>query len=373
MLAAGTAREPAGALTIAMAEALERHAVCTYSSRQFIMASAVTLGSKAVNLASLPACSEAELSHPMCRLRRPDPDRPIRWIRSVDLLTGRLVYIPAVLVFLNMQPMDAERFALANTTGCAAHVSYERAALNAALELVERDAISVTWLQQLELPEISLTDLPSDLRRHLEEVTSSTDIRCHFFDATTDIGIPTVYGLQVCRSEDRLNTLVSCSCALTGAEALGKVMKDMVAIRYALRHAVASATDPDQMAAITDGALYMAGRERAHAFDFLLHTRSSIRLDQMASVAAKGAQALAYVLSRLRNAGCDVLAVDITTDEARRSGVVAVRLVIPQLQPLSFNYRARFLAHRRLYSVPRSMGLRVRQENQLNPWPQPFA
>jgi ribosomal protein S12 methylthiotransferase accessory factor len=50
-----------------------------------------------------------------------------------------------------------------------------------------------------------------------------------------------------------------------------------------------------------------------------------------------------------------------------------VRVIIPALQPLSFSYRARYLGHARLYQAPRLMGHPVREEADLNPWPQPFA
>jgi ribosomal protein S12 methylthiotransferase accessory factor len=47
--------------------------------------------------------------------------------------------------------------------------------------------------------------------------------------------------------------------------------------------------------------------------------------------------------------------------------------VIPGLQPVGFDYRARYLGHQRLYDAPKQMGYPVYAEEDLNPWPQPFA
>jgi ribosomal protein S12 methylthiotransferase accessory factor len=60
----------------------------------------------------------------------------------------------------------SEMFYYPISTGCASHVSLERALLGAILEVVERDAISIIWLQKLVLPRIEVDDLPSPLDRY---------------------------------------------------------------------------------------------------------------------------------------------------------------------------------------------------------------
>lgn len=84
-------------------------------------------------------------------------------------------------------------------------------------------------------------------------------------------------------------------------------------------------------------------------------------------------QDLAFLVQRLKQAGCDVIAVECTTDEAHDVGFRVVRVIIPQLMPLSFTHRARYLAHPRLYEAPARMGLPVHGEADINPNPQPFA
>ena len=79
------------------------------------------------------------------------------------------------------------------------------------------------------------------------------------------------------------------------------------------------------------------------------------------------------VLERFRRKGLDVYVVDLSTDEALRSGVRVVRVLVPGLQPFSFQYRAQYKGHRRLYDAPKEMGYPVHDEDQLNTWPQPFA
>jgi ribosomal protein S12 methylthiotransferase accessory factor len=82
---------------------------------------------------------------------------------------------------------------------------------------------------------------------------------------------------------------------------------------------------------------------------------------------------LRLLIDILKKKQLEAFALDLTTDEAIRAGLRIVRVIIPGLQPLSFNYRARYLGHPRLYEMPQMMGYPVYNEEQLNHWPQPFA
>ncbi len=372
----GVGRDQDDSLLPALGEGLERYCACVFSKEQFITASAKELGVAALDLDSIPHCSNTELSHPNCPLLAPDKNEPIRWIQSISLLNGRQVYLPAIMVYLYAGVAGrGERFWLPITTGCAGHTSFERALLSAICEVVERDAISIVWLQKLPLPRI-VVELPSsslvcywDLYQR-----ASRDLEYVFFDATTDVGLPTVYGLQISRENPRLTTLVSCSTALQPTEAITKVMRDMAACRIAFRAPRPAPEHLDDCKDVFDGAAYMTGSERAHAFDFLLNGGQTLPLSAMESFdAVDDRHMLARVLDIFRSQKRDLYAVDLSTDEALRSGVRVVRVVIPSLQPFSFHYRARYLGHPRLYEAPRNLGYPVHNETELNQWPQPFA
>src|SRR5262249_30209332 len=119
-----------------LAEGLERYSACMFRPEQFRTAAAAELGDEALDLGSLPRCSEAELADPKCPLVKPDKTKPIRWVRSFSLLDGKLVYVPAVVAYSRTGYLNkAERFWLSSSTGCAAHRSYESALLGALCEV----------------------------------------------------------------------------------------------------------------------------------------------------------------------------------------------------------------------------------------------
>jgi ribosomal protein S12 methylthiotransferase accessory factor len=364
------------AIVPTLAEALERYCTSIFSTDQFVVATAGELGASALDLATLPVCSERELAHPRCPLMAPDKDAPMRWVKAISLLDGKDVYVPAITVYLHTgYAYRSERIWVPITTGCAAHVSYEQALLSAIMEVVERDALSVLWLQRLPLPKIEVDCVPDALEPYWTcYQRSSLQVEYFFFDATTELGIPIVYSIQRNRTSAHAHTLVSCSAASSATQAVVKVMRDMVASRIPFRYVKRIPADFDNFTQLFHGASYMARAENASAFDFLLRSPNRRLFSEMLrQTAADEKVSLAELLQRCRRRKWDVFAVDLTTDEAMRVGFRVVRVLIPALQPFAFMYRARYLGHPRVYEAPLAMGYPARGESGLNSSPQPFA
>lgn len=372
---AGSGLDLQTAMTRAIGEAIERYSTCVFSDEQFIWATAAELGEEALDLDQLPACSEEELAHSMCPVRPVDKNAPIRWVRGVSLISGRVVWIPAVMVYLHIPPKSpGERFNLPISTGCAAHVSVEQALVSAICEVIERDSISLTWLQQLPLPRVEFNVIPDALQPFIERQQASC-VETLLFDATTDLGIPTIYSVELSPNNRTLATLVMCATDLDPIRCIEKVMRESASSRSALQNSTLQGPgDPDLFHSVFDGASYMGRPERQSAFDFLTHSPNRRRVTDLPSLdTGDSVKNLALLIGRLRSLGMEAYAVDLSTDEALRAGLRVVRVIIPQLQPLTFSFRARFLSHPRLYEAPHRMGYPVRSEDAINPWPQPFA
>ncbi len=360
----------------AACEALERYCGVAFVADDFTVASAEELGSEALDLDRIPRCSEKELSHPKCPLIAPSKTLPIRWLTGLSLHSGKKTYIPAVMVGTHIRfTSPGERIVFPISTGCAAHTSLERALLCGIFEAAERDAIAILWLQKLPLPQIIVDFEPEGAAPYLESMRrAARDLEYYFFDATTDLGIPTVYGVQRSPQDRTRATYVACASAASAAEALTKVIRDMSHCRASFRRPHPTPDNVEEFTGIFHGATYMAREEQAHGFDFLLKSGSRRMLSEIPALEADSEKSLlALILNRLREKGLDTFAVELTTDEALRSGFRVVKAIIPGLQPISFNYRARYLGHPRLYEAPALMGYESHAEEDLNHMPQPFA
>jgi len=326
----------------AIAEALERYCSLIYSEHHFTTAMALDLGNECLDLDTVATVSATEAAHPKCPIKKPSQLDSIRWVRGVSLTEGRPIYIPAVMVYSRLQAqLPGERFWLPISTGCAAHTTLDQASeeLNPYLKSYER---------------------------------SSVDMEFRFYDATTDIGIPAVYGIRLAPARLAAYTAVACSAASTISRAIAKVMRDLVSIGQNFEQPRKIPESLDDFTQMLHGATYMARSEHAHAFDFLLNNGKRVSLRECEDRVAD-MNSLPRILASFRKKGFSVLAVDLTTAEARKVGMIVVRVIVPALQPLSFNYTAQYKGHTRLYAAPIAMGYKAYNEENLNQWPQPFA
>ena len=192
---AGGAIDPRLARHIAIVESLERYSSCSWAEEELIWDTPAGLGDAAVGPDCWPACSPTELADPRCGLIASDPRVPLRWVRGWSLTRGREVFVPAILVYLNFPVRTpSERFTNPVSTGTAAHSDLREAVLGGLLEVVERDAIALTWLQRLRLPEVvvDIGDLGPDVAEY-HRVGTSTELTVHLRDATTDYGMRHVF------------------------------------------------------------------------------------------------------------------------------------------------------------------------------------
>lgn len=358
----------------AVMEGAERYATMAYSSDEFIVGSANELGSAALDMDTIPRCSNREYADPKCPYVPADKSRPVRWVRGWSLIDQRERLVPAVMTHLYFRPTHHECFWQMISTGVAAHVGLAAALNSAICEVIERDAIALTWLARLALPRIELpASPPAVLAPNLERLRrSNLQHRC--FDATTDLGVPTVYAVQTLDGHPKLAQYVNCATEFDAALAYAKTIREAAPARMVFEDGYPIPADPADFTQLHHGAAYLAPPEHLREFDFLLKTPNARGLGDIGSPAPDGDEArLKTLVERLRRMGTDVIAVDLTTRDLRELGIWVVRVVIPGLMPMTSTQRGRFLGHPRLYDYPKSAGFGPLSEADVNPAPQPFA
>ncbi|MBT2365425.1 YcaO-like family protein [Streptomyces sp. ISL-10] len=371
---AGGGTDPARARLISVAEALERYTNSFYQPELVRWATAEELGDEAVDLDALPRCSTAELADEAAWLLRPDKSLPQRWVRGWSLTRSRPVWVPVSYVWLfTHHEVIGERIANPISTGCAIHSDVNQAVVNGICEAIERDAISLVWLQRMELAEIDVHDEPS-LREEQRRVGDGF-VRYRFYDATSDVGVPTVYAVVLSDHNDALSQLVMCATGPDPVDVVRKIYREAASSRIALQARRSVPDDPQNFTSVLHGAIHMGRPGKRDAFDFLLRRPRPTRRLADLPIAPDGSPArhVRWLVDRLAAVGAEVIAVELTTAEARQVGFRSVRVIVPELMPLSFVHRNRYLDHPRLYRAPAAMGLVSHPEACLNPEPQPFA
>jgi ribosomal protein S12 methylthiotransferase accessory factor len=371
---AGGGLDEEKASRLCLAEAIERYASCFVPEDELLWASADELGAEAVDLTRFPECSAAELANPRSFMAPIDPAARIRWVRGWSLTEGRAKWVPTVSTWLHINARThAERFTSPISTGCATHTSLTQAIINGLAEVVERDSIALTWLQRISWPKLEI-DVDDERLAPFRRRYERSHVTTHFFDATTDTGIPTFYSVDVTPENEVLGQLVMCNSSLDPVDSVAKMYRESASSRIAMQSSREQPSEVDEFVSVFHGASYMGAPERRSEFDFLLNSTTSRKLSEIPDLTTGDPETeLQEMVRRLAAIDAEVLVVEITTAEARAAGFRVVRVIVPELMPLSFVHTARYLAHPRLYEAPAGLGYPVADEPNINPLPQPFA
>jgi ribosomal protein S12 methylthiotransferase accessory factor len=268
---------------------------------------------------------------------------------------------------------EAERFNFPISTGYAVHTDPVEAVVRGICEVIERDVIAVLWLQRLPLTRLR-SGLTTDAMSTLIDWFERRFMQVYLLDATSELGVPTVYALAAADLDPRACRFVGAGTGRTLAQAAEKALLETAGGDDHMYGSNPPASFEDIHGHIGETSQFMAAQERSHAFDFLLGESSEQpTVGERTPLPQNPDRALAVLLDRLSGAGMQVAVVDRTTQELSEVGLTAVNVVIPDLQPMSTHPWVQFKGHGRLYAAPRLMGHRVLPEEELNPWPQPFA
>lgn len=366
-------QDPESARFVAMAEGAERYAGLVDLGEPSIWATAAELAGECLEPERYPRCTEREYAHPKCPVAPFEPGTPIRWVRGFDLRGREPIWAPAAMATYGLRDKTpAERFSYPISTGYAVHTDATEAVVRGICEVVERDIVSVLWLQRLPLPLVGAAERSEPLS-HLREWCRRRFMTPHLFDATSDLGVPTVYCVLVAEHDPHGRQVVGAGTARTLVQAAEKALAEALMMRSQTGPAAPAVRgSPDDFTELEDTLRYMAIPERAEAFDFLIGDAESRPTTTRPALPDDPAEALGVLVDRLAARDMRPVVVDRTASELADVGLTAVSVIIPDLQPMSPKWLAQFRAHPRLYSAPASMGYRVLCEEELNPWPQPF-
>jgi thiazole/oxazole-forming peptide maturase SagD family component len=284
-------------------------------------------------------------------------ERRIDWIACDAELSSQPAWLPAGFCFLGHDRDRRSGLAPVNSSGVAAGPTPEAAAVNAFLELVERDAVAIWWYNRIRRPRFRPDSIPSDTVLAYARWTAERGRILDLHDLTHDLGLPVVAALA--RGRDGGRFAFGFGAATTLAEATD--------------HAVGELAQCESNLALIErhvaerGARSLTAEARA-----LLRWSRSPGVLTGRHLAGGPIRSPAFTAKALDLAGCRdlcrvhglrFLAVDLTRPGI---GVPVIRVAVPGLRHLW----ARF-APGRLYDVPVRLGWRSRPiaARRLNPIP----
>lgn len=350
----------------AVGEAVERYCSALYDVDELPLSRFDRLDGEALAPSSFalysPAQYEAE-SFPWVPFR---DDTPVRWSRGVDVLSGSPVWVPAARVYMPYNyymgtgdsPIDQPI-----STGLACHESFAQAALAAACEVIERDAVTIVWQAMVACPQIRIETL-SDAAFQTVARFEQAGLEVTILNATLDHGVPTMISTLRADAPTLPALVVAGSTAPDPEDAVRKSLEELA---HTLRYSAYAAKNLPPLdgeapgyADVTD----QLGHLRLHANHanvemscFLFTSQARQDFDELeVGTAPDPDAALNAIAEALACCGERLAIVDLTSADVAAFGLHVVRAVIPGFHPLHMGHSLRSLGGKRLWSVPQLLG-----------------
>ena len=318
-----------------------------------------------------------------------DPDRPIPWVQGYSLRDDRPVLVPARLCYYSAG-LASDNFVFECSNGCAIGSCLEEAILFGLLELIERDSFLLGWYGGARPAGIDLASCSGRALHAMVDRAALQGYEVHAFDSRVDLAVPVVTALAVRRDGGPGALAFAAGAGFDPERAVESAVSEILTyiphlpgqVRERPAELAAMAEDFSLVRRLPDhAALFGLPQMAQHAQSYLepLAVRS---LEEVyggwAKVRPHSSDLLDDLLfcrDELTRAGFDVIAVDQTSPEQRRSGLRTVCTIVPGLLPIDFGWsRQRALTMPRLRTALRRGGLRATdlREDELRRVPHPF-
>lgn len=287
----------------------------------------------------------------------PEPvtdDDVLSWSQCWSLLDGSARLVPTGLAYLRGPDT---RILAASSNGAAAGSTLEDAALQAMLEIIERDAVALWWYNRATRPPIEPAHLRDPWFGVVRQAYADMGRDMWLLDLTCDTATPVAAAVSVRRHPHEPEAIFGFGAGLTfeaaAARAACEMNQFMAGIRGAQQADIES--DPDLQRWIT--------QKGTPDLDYLLpdHTQSTAGVEAVTS--SDVLTDLHLVRDRLLHVGLTPYIIDQTRSDTQ---IPVARIIVPGAR----HFWARF-GPGRLYDVPARLGWvpQPTRPEQLNPYP----
>ncbi|RKS09261.1 ribosomal protein S12 methylthiotransferase accessory factor [Nocardiopsis sp. Huas11] len=376
----------------ALGEAFERYGLRDLDDTRTRTASAAVLaarGTRHIRPAEVAPVDDPGVASGPVPLGPPPPDDvEIRWIASVDLVTGEEVLVPAqYCIFFEHFCGDAacptcagrpseDAWCIATSSGTAAGTSPAAACLSGLLELMERDAFMLMWYHQLRFPYLGV-DPYSRLGQRIRGLFGAPRIDVRFIDLTRVHDVPVVVAVARGRLHDREVYAIGGGSALDLESAVWKAARESAGLYALARRDVAAGVAPlgaEEVVHLSDHLRYYTNQAHHHELAFLFEERESSPAPVRSETPPRPpADELRGLTSRLGERGIRTCAVDLMPADMPLD-LFSYKVVSPELIPLDAHHKYRHLNRERLLDEPARRGWRPDRPalGRLNHVPHPF-
>jgi ribosomal protein S12 methylthiotransferase accessory factor len=268
------------------------------------------------------------------------------------------------------------------STGLATSQSLDGAIKKGVLEVIERDAFMITYLNNISAPVIDLEYL-SFQDEELEkicEVFKRYNLEIYCVKLLTDFPVYSIAGVIIDRTGRGPAFTIGNCASFDLKQAILSSLTEAHSLRLSLKKRFTDSLikNKSEMNAI-DRIIYWSKLENLPKINFFT-SGSKIKIDldteknfyDIAKETEKNTNnKLNILLKNLKNKKLEACYVEVSDYRIKKMGLRSVQVVIPELQPLYLSENLPYQGVKRLKSIPSKLGYQPAEE--LNQEPHPFS
>lgn len=353
-----------------LGETMERFSGYSSDRKKIRLASWQAIGKEALHPTKLRLYSDSQFRSRSVRYRPFTEKTKVGWIEGFSLVSNSPIWVPSQHVFLSPLIKGEADILHRIGTGWACGSSKDQAILSALYEVVERDAFETLWLNKLSMPLVDL-DSNAKLSHPIKQLffakLAVPHLRYSVIQMTNDLGIPAYCVIMIDKREGWPYAVIGTSAHLNAEVAIEKSVIEGIMSRSVLLYRkkqfqrfTVGKSPMNVFKSLKEPLLHGVVYADPHYFrymEFLIASKARIPIRDLPNMSTGNRKRdLQICLSILKKRGHDVIVVDITPKELKQYGLNAVKVIIPDAQPLHFDWGTECLGNQRLYEVPVKLG-----------------
>lgn len=342
------------AMMSCLAEALERYCMSYIPKDEIISCKKGDLNAKHV-FKDFSTYTHEQYKNFDCFLN-PNHD-VIEWTKIYNMENKKeYMYWPASLIYL---PFDMNKpVAETTSTGMAAGFSIDDCIMSGLMELIERDALMINFMQRLNSPEIDINTIIGSNKKIIDTIKKDYNIK--IYKLYSDFEIPIYLSIIYKEHHKKIHYGIGACCSLDSDYSINKSLKEcLFTYFYSLNIMDVRQNKPDKIKTLYEHFLYYQGDN----FNKLLFDSKTIKYKK---------EKILYqdLLTNLQKCGINIYYKELTTEDIKDTGIKVVKVIVPSLIDLNKSHIYPRLGARRFFEVPKKLGLNY--SNQLTTMPHPF-
>jgi len=301
-----------------------------------------------------------------------DGNSKLAWIRAKSLTQGRKVYCPLQLFsahyFNNSVNEPMLRWPI--TTGLATGPTLNDALVTGILEIIERDAFMISYLNKLEPPRLVLKNIGKKDAQiaHIGRMLERYHLDTHLLLLPTDYSVYVILAVVIDRTTGGPKITVGAKAGFDPKLCILGYISEAISVRNYIKNSYRDEIDVKEKG--REWRLrYWAQQKDTELLSFFLRGKTINDLPTT-NVFSSAKNRLKFLVEETRRIGEDIYYTELTTKKFRKLNMHSVCVLMPTLQPMHLDESIPYFGGSRLHSVPVQMG--YKSAKNLNTTPHPF-